>query len=415
MFTIYNSEIQRLPIKVWLNHMDQLDASCYQQAIALSNLPFATQWVVLLPDTHTGFGMPIGGVLATHNTIIPNAVGVDIGCGMIFVQTNIPSAILSNKQGSKDAIAQSIVDKILKHVPTGFQHHKNSQSSQAVDDFILELSRLPYRSINQDLLAKLDHAKYQIGTLGGGNHFIELQVNENGLMGIMIHSGSRHVGYKICNYFNQAFKEINQRENSNVPIAWDLANLPADSVMGKQYIRWMTFAMAFAKENRLKMMDTVCQIVYDLTRSRSSFYDIVFDDKIDCHHNYASYEKHFDQMVWVHRKGAINVQKDEIGIIPGAMGSFSYLVKGKGNPESFYSCSHGAGRLYSRRHAKKQFNVQHTIKDLKDQGVFLGKVKTSDIGEESRFAYKDIDEVINKQLDLITPISKLKTLAVVKG
>jgi tRNA-splicing ligase RtcB (3'-phosphate/5'-hydroxy nucleic acid ligase) len=415
MFIIYDPHKQRLPINVWLDNINELDDACYQQALQLSNLPFAYERIVLLPDTHVGFGMPIGGVLATKNTIVPNAVGVDIGCGMIFTQTNIPAKVLSALDLSKGVLAQMIIDRILKRIPTGFAHHKEVQVCQSVNSFLDKLGHHPLNQSSKDLQPELERARYQVGTLGGGNHFIELQINEEGFIGIMIHSGSRNIGYKICNYFNEQFKEENQKSQSSVPLSWDLAHLPADSPLGKQYITWMKFAMEFAKENRLRMMELVTNIVYDMVRGYGRFLDITFSDFIDCHHNYAALEEHKNNMVWVHRKGAIKALMDEPGIIPGAMGSYSYIVKGKGNPESFYSCSHGAGRVMSRKKAKMQFDVHATITDLQEQGVYLGKVKKGDVGEESRFAYKNIEEVINHQLDLIEPISKLKTLAVIKG
>jgi tRNA-splicing ligase RtcB len=231
----------------------------------------------------------------------------------------------------------------------------------------------------------------------------------------MVHSGSRNVGFTICHFFNKKAKELNLQWNSPVPPAWDLAYLPADSDIGEEYIRWMNFALDFAKENRAKMMETVIDIVKTQVAKYAGFTDIELSERVNCHHNYASYEEHYGKMVWVHRKGAIRAGKGELGIIPGAMGEYSYLVKGRGNPESFHSCSHGAGRQMSRSEAKKKFGVQETIADLKSMGIFLGKSKKSDVGEESRFAYKDIDFVIANELDLIEPVRKMKTLAVVKG
>ncbi|NLF44957.1 MAG: RtcB family protein, partial [Syntrophomonadaceae bacterium] len=184
---------------------------------------------------------------------------------------------------------------------------------------------------------------------------------------------------------------------------------------GKEYIRWMNFALAFAKENRGRMMDIVLEVIKREVPKHTDFKNIRFSPPIDCHHNYASLETHYGKKVWIHRKGAISAQAGEMGIIPGAMGSTSYLVRGKGNPESFCSCSHGAGRKMSRKQAKKNFGVEATIKDLKSQGVFLGKERKSDVGEESRFAYKDIDTVIANELDLMEPVKAVKTLAVVKG
>ncbi len=415
MFIINEPNEQIVPIKVWLENIGQLDADCLRQAKNLSNLPFAHRWIALMPDTHSGFGMPIGGVVATKEVIIPNAVGVDIGCGMVFVQTDIPVEPLLSVETPNGVLAKAIVGDILRNIPTGFEHHKKRHKCAAVETFEASLTDRQKGGFAQGLLQELEKAKFQVGTLGSGNHFIELQTNEEGKLGLMVHSGSRNVGFTICHFFNNLAKDLNRQWRSPVPAEWDLAYLPVDTEYGEEYIKWMNFALEFAKENRARMMQEVIDVVLDRTAKYAGIKDVKLSDRINCHHNYASHEEHYGKKVWVHRKGAISAREGELGIIPGAMGSTSYLVKGKGNPESFCSCSHGAGRLMSRSAAKKKFGVQETIEDLKTLGVFLGKVKRSDVGEESRFAYKDLDFVIKNELDLVEPIGKLKTLAVVKG
>jgi tRNA-splicing ligase RtcB len=415
MFTIYDPAEQKWPIKVWLENAGQIEEACLQQAKNLSNFPFAYKWIALMPDTHSGYGMPIGGIVATENVIIPNAVGVDIGCGMVFVQTNIPAEIIISVDTPSGKLAQSMIGDILRCIPTGFEHHRIKRECASVRRFSRNSSKQQNTGLARQLMKELDNACFQVGTLGSGNHFIELQTDEQGYLGIMVHSGSRNVGYTICHFFNHLAKELNQSYQMPVPPQWDLAYLLIESDSGREYIRWMNLALEFARENRAQMMDTVIDIVRRQTAKYAGFTDVELSDRVNCHHNYAAHEEHYGKMVWVHRKGAIRAGKGDLGIIPGAMGISSCLVKGRGNPESFSSCSHGAGRQMSRTEAKKKFSVQETIADLKSLGVFLGKVKKSDVGEESRFAYKDLDFVIANELDLIEPLRRLKTLAVVKG
>ena len=202
---------------------------------------------------------------------------------------------------------------------------------------------------------------------------------------------------------------LNKRWFTSIDEKADLAFLPLDERIGRDYKNWMNLALLFAQENRQVML---CKVMRELERKVPS---IEFSIEINAHHNYADIENHYGKNVWVHRKGAIRVRKDELGIIPGAMGSYSYIVKGLGNPESFYSCSHGAGRRMSRKKAMESFSVQQTIEDLKEQGIVFGKENKNDCNDECRWAYKDIDEVIGNGLDLVVPIKRLKTLAVIKG
>ena len=406
MFVQYDSALKNKPIKVWLENFGQVEDGCQQQIINLSKLPFIHKWAALMPDCHQGYGMPIGGVIATDGVIIPNAVGVDIGCGMCFVQTNIPASLLQTvtEQGT---LIQAIIGSIMRNIPVGFGHHKEKQ--------ICDTLFYAHLDAPEPLLPELSNGYYQVGTLGGGNHFIEIQEDETGHVGIMLHSGSRNFGFKICKYFNNVAKELNQKWCSSVPADYDLAFLPVDSKEGQQYIDWMNLALDFATENRAKMMFKTLEILVNHIKKCTDFEKIVVEPDVNCHHNYASLEHHFGKNVWVHRKGAIRAREGDIGIIPGSMGSFSYIVEGLGNVDSFMSSSHGAGRNSSRKKAKETYTAQSVIEDLKQRGVTLGKNKKDDVAEECRWAYKDVDFVLGQETDLVKTIKQLKTIGVVKG
>lgn len=411
MYTIYDENTHRHPIKVWLGKEDVIEEECLNQAANLSNLPFIHKWVALMPDTHTGKGMPIGGVIATDGVIIPNAVGVDIGCGMAYIQTNIEAASLKNINTPNGSLIQGIISDILRNIPVGFKHHKQKQASATIDE---ALSTIDKYAFAEALIPEITAGYHQVGTLGGGNHFIELQEDEDGLAAIMLHSGSRHLGHQVCRFFHNIARENNKKWFSQVPDEHQLAFLPVDSEEGQAYVHWMKLALSFAEENRNRMLNDVMAIM-DKWLVRFGGRQPEYSGLVNCHHNYAEIENHYGKNVWVHRKGAIRARENEVGIIPGAMGSYSYLVTGKGNKESFLSCSHGAGRLMSRTKAKQSFSVEEVITDLKNCGVILGKSNKNDVAEESRYSYKDIDAVINNELDLITPIKKLRTIGVVKG
>lgn len=394
MFVLYEKEKQKLPIKIWLENKEQLEIGAYDQAINLSNLPFAYKWVCLMPDVHEGYGMPTGGVIATENVIIPNAVGVDIGCGIVYAHTNIPVSLLRNTKTGSGTLVQDITGQIMRNIPTGFQHHKEPQQYNVFVDLLYTFQT--HETVFEKEIANL---QYQVGTLGGGNHFIELQEDEEGFLGIMIHSGSRNFGLKVAKYFNNIAKELNTKWYSQIPEQYDLAFLPVNSIEGQDYIEWMKLALRFAKENRQLMMERVKNIIFNMVKKYTNFKEINILLEVNAHHNYVNLEHHYGKNVWVHRKGAIRVREGELGIIPGAMGSYSYIVEGLGNHESFFSCSHGAGRM---------------MNDLKEKDIVLGVARKDNITDESRFAYKNIDQVINNELDLVKPIKKLKTVAVIK-
>lgn len=410
MFVMYN-EKTRFPIKIWLSGMDKLEESCVEQAYHLANLPFLHKWACLMPDTHTGKGMPIGGVIAAKDVIIPNAVGSDIGCGMVFTASNIKYEEIKHVMVGTATIMQSMIGGIMRAVPVGYEGYKQKQESPVLD---LAFAQMEKYEADFELTHLLEEAYFQAGTLGGGNHFIELQEDDDGYLCIMIHSGSRHLGKEICDYFHKKARALNQTWHSAVPDEYRLAFLPVHTPEGQQYINWMQLALDYAFENRERMLEKVCDVVKSHIE-RYAGLSVSFADQINCHHNYAALENHYDANVWVHRKGATRVRQGELAVIPGAMGSYSYVVEGKGNPESFCTSSHGAGRAYSRTGAMQRFTTEQVIVDLKEQGVVLGKRKKNDVAEECRFAYKDIDEVMAQQSDLVTPIRRLKTVGVVKG
>lgn len=411
MKVYYDKNQNMLPIKIWQTDIEAVGTKCIEQAIHLAKLPFAHKWIALMPDTHAGKGMPIGGVIACENVIIPNAVGVDIGCGMAYVQTDIPVSLLRETITGSGNLVQTICGDILRNIPTGFSHYKNAQPSEVLDRAKAEMN---FYEADRELLPQIEEGYFQTGTLGGGNHFIELQQDENGMCGIMLHSGSRHFGNIVGKYFNAIAHELNDKWFSQVPAEWNLPFLPVDTDEGKRYLAWMQLCMDFAYENRAVMLRKVKDI---FTKHVQKHTGIIpeFSGEIDCHHNYAALENHFGKNVWVHRKGAIRAREGEMGIIPGAMGSYSYIVRGKGNPESFMSSSHGAGRAYSRTAALDKFSVESVMVDLKEQNVVLAKNKKSDVAEESRFAYKDINDVMANQKDLTEPVKRLFTVGVIKG
>ena len=411
MFVLYDRETMKIPVKVWLENEKELEASCREQALHLANLPFLAGPVCLMPDTHAGMGMPIGGVIASEDVIIPNAVGVDIGCGMAYTETGIRADDLRQIMTGSGNLVQAIIGDIMRNVPVGFAHHKQPMPSYVLDRALDEMDK--YEK-DGELLGQLDAGYFQIGTLGGGNHFIELQEDDEGFLSVMIHSGSRHFGKSVCDYFHQKARALNQRWYSQVPDSYRLAFLPVDSPEGQQYLNWMQLSMDFAAENREKMMLAVKAILEKWIGKYTEF-SLNFSNDTNCHHNYASLENHKGKDLSVHRKGAVEAKNGQLAVIPGAMGSYSYVVMGLGNEDSFCSSSHGAGRRYSRKGAMEAFTCEEVILDLERRGVVLGKKGKADVAEESRFAYKDIEIVMENQKDLVIPVKRLKTIGVVKG
>lgn len=395
---------EKLPIKSWCK---DLENKAMDQARDLANHPMMSHHIALMPDCHMGYGMPIGGVIACKDAVIPNAVGVDIGCGMGAIKTNFKA---ENLKGKKQI--RKILEIIKQHVPIGEGHsHREEQPWEGFIRYKNNIDKKP--EWFDDKVWSL--AKKNLGTLGGGNHFIELQESEDGYLWLMLHSGSRNMGYKIAEYYNHKALEFNNKKGLN-HINKDLAYLPLDYYRAQDYIRDMNFALEYALENRFRMMNCFKNAVSDVLG------DIDFVEEVNIHHNYAAKEKHYGENYWIHRKGATSAKDGEIGIIPGSMGTNSYIVKGLGNRDSFCSCSHGAGRTMSRRAASEKFTPQECDNAMGDVVYDYWKFnrhkrkgkRTLDLSE-APLAYKDIDKVIESQLDLIEPIVKLKPLGVVKG
>lgn len=381
---------ERIPIKLWLNDIED---SALEQAKNLANFPFSFKHISLMPDCHTGFGMPIGGVLATIDVIIPNAVGVDIGCGMCAVKTSLSDIKINT--------LKSLINKIKRVVPVGFKHHEAKKSI----DLMPAADKMPLMGVvNQEF----ENARKQLGTLGGGNHFIEIQKGSDGFIWFMVHSGSRNIGFKVAGFYNKLAKSLNQKWHSPVPKKFDLAYLLLDTAEALDYILEMEYCINFARFSRKLMMKNIIQSAKNT--------GLVFKTEpiINIAHNYAVKEKHFGTEVYLHRKGATSARKNEIGIIPGSQGTNSFITIGRGNPESFNSCSHGAGRVMGRRQAQRKLDLKKEIEALNLKKIIHSIKSTRDL-DEAPSAYKNINIVMQNQMDLIEPVVELSPLAVIKG
>jgi tRNA-splicing ligase RtcB len=299
---------------------------------------------------------------------------------------------------------KDIMTGIRKTIPLGFKHHRHAQEQSRMPKTPggIALAELPV------VAGEYDNALTQLGTLGGGNHFIEIQKGSDGHIWIMVHSGSRNLGYRVANYYNHLAMDLNSRWKSKIPKSWQLAFLPLSSDAGQQYLREMQFSVDFALANRKLMMERI----QDIFRAVAS--PVTFSNFINIAHNYAAMETHFRKKVIVHRKGATSAREGELGIIPGSQGAPSYIVRGKGNPESFNSCSHGAGRKMGRKEAQRRLDLDTEITSLNKKGI-LHSIRTRRDLDEAAGAYKDVDKVVEEQLDLVEVVMSLSPLAVVKG
>lgn len=396
---VIKKENYKVPVFSWC---PEIEENAMKQIDNLAQLPFVFKKIVVMSDCHMGFGMPIGGVMATKGIVVPNAVGVDIGCGMCAVKTSLTEIDAET--------LKKIMGEIRKVIPVGFKKHKEKQDNDLMpktkqDD--------EYKIIVQEY----NNALMSLGTLGGGNHFIEIQKGNDGHIWIMIHSGSRNLGKQVADYYNKKLAvKLNQKWHSSVPKEWELAFLPIDGEEGQAYIREMQYCVDFALANRKLMMDKIIRIFIDITDKGNGTeqYVKMKNGMINIAHNYASLENHFGQNVWVHRKGATQAKKGQIGIIPGSQGTASYIVKGLGNKESFESCSHGAGRVMGRKQAIRELNLEEELKKLNDKGI-LHEIRGVKDLDEAPGSYKDIDKVIENQKDLVEVLVELKPLAVIKG
>ncbi len=386
------------PVKVWT---DELDPYARAQLVNLSKLPFIHRHVAAMPDVHGGIGATIGSVVATHKAIIPAAVGVDIGCGMAAVRTSLGANDIDEKSLTK------VFDQISRDVPVGRAQHKDDRAlTAAARPFDARLAAMTEK--HPQLLktfGRFSNWVSQMGTLGGGNHFIEVCLDESDRVWVMLHSGSRGIGNAIGRYFIELARRDMERLFIRLPDR-DLAYFPEGSSHFEDYVAAVSWAQAYARENREQMMRLVLAA---LGRHLPAFQTTMA--VVNCHHNYVEREHHFGENVWVTRKGAIRARAGDLGIIPGSMGARSYIVRGRGNPESFCSCAHGAGRRMSRTAAEKQFSVADLTEQTK--GVICRKDKR--VIDEIPGAYKDIDRVMANQSDLVAVVHTLKQVVCVKG
>ena len=385
--------INNCPVKIWTNYVEK---SAMRQIENLTTLPFLFHHLAIMPDVHTGMGMPIGGVLACKDAVIPNAVGVDIGCGMCAVKTNWKVADIPT-----DVLRKQIMRGIRKRIPMGMDHHKEAQDEKYLPTGH-DIDKMEIVKRRQEYITK------EVGTLGGGNHFIELQKDETGTLWIMIHSGSRNLGKLVGDYYNEKAKKLNERWYSVVSPDIRLSFLPLRTDEFNAYWQEMKYCVDFALCNRKLMMKRIEEVIKD------AIPEIGFEPMINIAHNYAAWERHYGQDVIVHRKGATLAREGVIGIIPGSQGTASYIVEGLGNPESFCSCSHGAVRTLSRTAAIRDLNLKEEVERLDALGI-IHAIRNQNDMQEASGAYKDIETVIANEADLVKVKTRLLPVAVIKG
>jgi len=389
---------QRVPVKIWT---DDVDERSKEQLGNIASLPFIHHHVAAMPDVHLGIGATIGSVIATHKAIIPAAVGVDLGCGMVAARLSITANDLDEKSLKK------VFDQITRDVPVGRAQHPDKRILvEAAKPFEVGLKILTDR--HPELLkafGKFSKWTNQMGTLGGGNHFIEVCLDEADQVWVILHSGSRGIGNAIADYFIKLARKDMERWMINLPDR-DLAYFPEGTEHFVDYVEAVHWAQEYAMQNRQSMLELVLSA---LARHLPPF--VVTTEVVNCHHNYVAKEHHYGANVWVTRKGAIRARIGDIGIVPGSMGARSYIVSGKGNLESFCSSAHGAGRRMSRTAAEKCF----TEADLAAQTAGVICRKDKGVLDEIPGAYKDIDQVMANQKDLTEILHTLKQVVCVKG
>ncbi len=387
----YNKDEETL-VKLWDEGVP-ISANAIEQIEDTARLPFIYRHVAVMPDAHFGYGSTVGTVIPTRGAIVPAAVGVDIGCGMVARRLDITSERLPDN-------LDGVYDAIMSRVPVGFNAHDEPRSA-GLDAYTRGYAEI----VNANCWnAKTDPAR-QIGTLGGGNHFIELCLDEQDRAWIMLHSGSRGLGNRVGQHFISLAKRECERWMIKLPNR-DLAYLPEDTAGFANYVNAVSYCQDYALLNRNVMMSLTLEAI----RSELGWFNATVQ-AINCHHNYVEREHHFGQNVWVTRKGAVRAREGDMGIIPGAMGRRSFIVRGKGNPESFHSCSHGGGRVMSRTEARKKLTVEQHIQDT--EGLVCRKDKG--VLDESPRAYKDVDAVMAAQSDLVEVVHTLRALVCVKG
>lgn len=392
MNVIYD-EGQKVPIKIW-SQLESVEAKAIQQLKNTAAMPFIFKHVAAMPDVHLGIGATVGSVIATKSAIMPAAVGVDIGCGMMAVKTPLSAQMVQDK------IAE-IRHSIERSIPVGFGQHKEGREP-AVGGWLMNVNRL--KGSDKDLEVK---ARLQMGTLGGGNHFIEICLDAENNVWVMLHSGSRGTGNIIARRHMDSAKGLMKAMFIHLPDP-DLAYFIQDTPDFNDYIWDLNWCQAYAFQNRIEMMNLVMK---DLSHAVNNKEPIERLMEVNCHHNYTTIENHFNENAWITRKGAVRARLGDLGIIPGSMGAKSFIVRGLGNDQSFHSCSHGAGRKMSRTQALKQFSVG----DLEAQTSGVECRKDKGVLDEIPGAYKDIDEVMANQKDLVEVVAQLKQIMCVKG
>ena len=387
------------PVKVYTNDIDEKAA---EQLRAMSALPFVHSHIAAMPDVHVGIGATVGSVIPLKGAVVPAAVGVDIGCGMNAVRISLSADDLpDNLRGLRNAIE--------RNVPVGFNLHRRHDPvpDSTVRALAPGLARIQEKHPSVRVARKKSYETWirQLATLGGGNHFIELCLDENDGVWVMLHSGSRGIGNVIGRYFIERARAEMERLDVHLPDR-DLAYFTEGTDGFDDYVDAVGWAQDYAMTNRREMMRLVLDV---LKRKLPRF--TVSKEAINCHHNYVARETHFGAEVLVTRKGAISAGEGELGIIPGSMGARSYIVRGKGDPESFRSCAHGAGRVMSRTQARKKFHRE----DLEEQTEGVECRKDRGVIDEIPAAYKDIDTVMENQSDLVDVVHTLRQVVCVKG
>ena len=386
------------PAGSWLSYTQiDIEDSALTQLKNLARLPFlAPNGVAVMPDVHAGRGSTVGTVIATDKAIIPAAVGVDIGCGMNAVRLTLRADQLPDNLAT-------IRDAIEKAVPTGNSSHQQGKEPATILSNLIPQSVLAAYGREEGAGRK---ASSQLGTLGGGNHFIEICVDESQQVWVMLHSGSRGIGNMIGRHYIGLAKRNMEKFFISLPDS-DLAYFPEETDDFNDYVEAVQWAQDYALENRKEMMEAVLKALHD--NIPTAF--LPTTEAINCHHNYVEKENHFGRNLWVTRKGAVRAREGDLGIIPGSMGQKSYIVRGKGNPESYCSCSHGAGRQMSRTEAKRRFSLTDLI--AQTEGVECRK--DAEVIDEIPGAYKNLDLVMENQKDLVEVVHTLKAVLCVKG
>ena len=388
----------RVPVKIYT---DEIEPQARQQLVNISMLPIVHHHVAAMPDVHLGIGATVGSVIPTRSAIIPAAVGVDIGCGMMATRLSLGANDLDEKR------LKRVFDRISRDVPVGFdQHDERDARTQAAKGFKRGLHGILEKHAGiKKRVGKHSSWVRQLGSLGGGNHFIEVCLDESNRVWVMLHSGSRGIGNAIGTYFIELARRDAERNQLVLPDR-DLAYFPEGAEHFDDYVEAVGWAQDYARANREEMMELVLEA---LARHLPSFERTT--EAVNCHHNYVEREFHYGADVWVTRKGAIRARPGELGIIPGSMGARSYIVRGKGSPDSFESCAHGAGRRMSRTQAQKKFSTA----DLEAQTAGVICRKDRGVIDEIPGAYKDIDQVMANQQDLVEVVHTLKQVLCVKG